>query len=370
MMNRLFGIRNGAPSPLTAASRGFGAGNSNHDLMKIGMILLGRENSGKSALLTSLDLAWMSSSLASGLQMNLVGSDGVELSPLVLASRMEKIQRRLWALSEDGDGLKSTVVPEPVNYCLCEGSSPRLQLNTDDEIGQIISHTKSESSADEMKRYEAFLKRLSERDVITMVFSPPPRTAHAMADFQWTKDLKMYAAYLTEGLRKGDRRKPVSVAILINKVDTLFDDEQAARAALTDSLLRASFETLIQVIDHEPRIVNAAIFPVSAFGFGNAVARKAGPEAAAQANQENRPWQVTTRGGLEQEYGIQDGRSIEPFNLQSVILWSLLAAALPKEIDMPHDRGVEPALVRTCRMLREDLTAQNGWFVPLKKYQA
>jgi len=339
-----------------------------NQLMPLNMTMLGRENSGKTALLIANDLIWMGEPLTSGLQMNLLGPDGQEMSPLVLTSRMETTQRRLWAMSEDGDGLKTTLNSEPVNYVLCEGAEPRFQLLTNEEIGQVISHSKEDSSPDELRRYHEYLKRLSKADLITLVFSPPSRDPHSMSAFQWAKDQKLYAAYLNEALRLGDPTRPVAVAMVVNKVDTIFDDEASARAGLTDEVLMGALEGMVQTLRHSPRVVHAAIFPTSVYGFGNAVARETVPaENGEEADgADSQPWAVSARRGLEKEFGIRDGHTIEPFNMQALAIWTLLAAALPKEVEVSEQDSNEVALARTCRMLSEDLASVDGWFVTVK----
>lgn len=338
------------------------------DLMELRMALLGREHSGKTAMLSACDLVWMGESLPSGLQMNLLGPDGQEMSPLVLTSRMETTQRRLWAMSEEGDGLKTTLTSEPVNYVLCEGAEPRFQLLTNEEIGQVISHSTADSSLDELRPYHDFVKRLSRADLITVVFSPPSGDPHSMSAFQWAKDQKLYAAYLNESLRQGDPTKPVSVAMVVNKVDTIFDDEASARAGLTDEVLKAALEGIVQTVKHSPRVKHAAIFPTSVYGFGNAVARETMPAENGEEDEDadTQPWALSARRGLEKEFGIREGHTIEPFNMHALAVWTLLAAALPKEVEVAEQDSNEVALARTCRMLSEDLASMGGWFVTVK----
>lgn len=168
-------------------------------------------------------------------------------------------------------------------------------------------------------------------------------------------------------MRAGDPSRPVSVAIVVNKVDTIFDDEGSARAELTDDALLGALAGIVQTVRHSPRVVNAAIFPVSVYGFGNAVAREATPaHDGHEAEPDNLPWAISARRGLEKEYGLRDGHAIEPFNLQTLVIWSLLAAALPKEIEVPEKDSNEVALARTCRMLSDDLANVGGWFVNVK----
>jgi hypothetical protein len=67
----------------------------------------------------------------------------------------------------------------------------------------------------------------------------------------------------------------------------------------------------------------------------------------------------------EMGYGIRGDGAMQPFNLKTLVTWSLLAGALPQEIEVAVGDD-EPALARVCRMLSDDLEALHGWVVPVK----
>lgn len=367
MFTSIFG-KNGrnqaAPSQTLGTLVRFGgtpAGRLLAELMTISMVILGRENAGKTAMTIGMDLTAMGEFLPSGLQLNLLDPDGQDLSPPELATRMDLIQRRLWEMSQCGNGLHTTLKVEPVNYALCEGSTQRFQLITNDEIGQVINFTRRDSTPEEHRRSQQLIERMALAHVITLVLSPPAGERHALTGFQWARDLKMAGAYITASLQKRAPERPVSLAIVVNKIDTLSSTEQAARRSLSDEVLLKELQSIVQLVKNTPEIAHAAIFPVSVLGFGNAVEREPLP-----AEDDAEAGEPLSARAIEAAWCIDQGRAIEPFNLQSLLLWSLLAGALEQRIELPADCDQEPALARVCRLLSEDLATSGGWVIPVK----
>jgi hypothetical protein len=59
-----------------------------------------------------------------------------------------------------------------------------------------------------------------------------------------------------------------------------FEDAEEARTSLTDDVLRRALGPLVHLIDQSARVSDAAIIPVTSFGFGNAVPSEPGGERA------------------------------------------------------------------------------------------
>jgi hypothetical protein len=309
-------------------------------------------------------LAGLGEYLPSGLQLNVVGDDGTTMGPLVVNDRVIKAVGRLRHLMVDGKGLPTTLQATPVNYVVCEGEHPRIQLNTSEEIGQVISDSKSTSSPEVLSRYAEFVGRLGIADVKCLVVSPPPKNPNPIADVQWKKDMIQLGAFLNEGLRLSPR--PCAVCIAFNKVDSLADDEQAARNLLTDAVLKEVLKPLVRAVEMSDNVRYGAIIPTSVFGFGQSmIVDQRPPSAASQPDDaELDGWVSGARGHEPISVARPDG-SIQPFNIKPFLMWTLLAGALPREIEMTEGDD-EPALARVCRMLSHDLAETQGWIVPIK----
>ncbi len=332
-----------------------------YDSLKLAVAILGRENAGKTALLTALDLAFAGEFMPSGLKLNLMCENAQPMTAMELNSRLDRVQQRLWEMSEYGDGLKTTLHITPARYCICEGEAIRAEILTNDEIGQVMSHIRSDSPVNEQRRHAEFKKRLSTADIVTVMLSPPRDANDGLADFQWKKDVKQVSAHLEEAIRSGNRNQPVVVPIVISKIDTIADSPEDAQHMYSDERVLVAVNDLVQTVRSLDRVSHSAIIPVSTIGFGNATMRSRDTEEPEE--EAVRPWHQSARA-FEPEFGIAEGRTLQPYNLRTLILWSVFSASLTKEVELVGDEV--PALARACQKLGEDLHATDGWWIPVK----
>ena len=352
----------GERSPIDIITNRVTARPANATWLSILLGTMGRENSGKTALQMAMDIAVLGQYLQSGLSISAAGNDGLSMTPLDVNTRLKKTFYRLRQLMPGGGGLPTTLAVTPVNYVLCEGEQARLQLLASEEIGQVISRTDSDSTPEELNQYHDFLGRFANSDVKHIIVSPPSRHPSALSEAQWKQDMIEYGAYLNESLRKS--KVPVtSVAIVISKIDTLYESADAARAALSHEALKECVRPLVRAIEASPRIKYGAIIPTSVFGFGQAVSVA---EPVFEEDESDKfDLGIQDARSHEEGFALRKDSAIEPFNVQALVLWSLLAGALPKEVDVGNGQD-EPALARVCRMLSHDLKSINGWIVPVK----
>jgi hypothetical protein len=151
----------------------------------------------------------------------------------------------------------------------------------------------------------------------------------------------------------------VAVALVLSKIDTLFKDAEEARASLTDEVLQTSFGPLVHLIERSPRVSDAVIIPVTTFGFGNAVLREEGSEREGELPEaEDDPF------ASEPIWLLREGVSAQPYNLDTLFLWTLLFglrnqaghAVLEEDTELGH----------ICRTLSDELGAIDPWLLPLK----
>jgi hypothetical protein len=116
---------------------------------------------------------------------------------------------------------------------------------------------------------------------------------------------------------------------------------------------------LVHLIDKSARVSDAAIIPVTAFGFGNAVLREPrGAPAGTPPDSADEPF------GAEPIWLLREGVAPHPFNLETLFLWTLLRGLLNQE-----GQGLveaESEIGEICGMLREDLNAGDPWLLTLK----
>jgi hypothetical protein len=241
-------------------------------------------------------------------------------------------------------------------YCIYQGDERRVVCRMREVIGQVLTHTLPDSDPRLQAQYGAYLKSLVNAHVLWVVVPCPPADPSPRDRRRYSNDLRITGAYLREALRLRTIGPPAAVALVLSKADALFPDAAAARSALTDEVLHKALGPLVHLLEQSAHVSDAAIVPVSAFGFGKAVLRDDGasrPGTGPEAGDE--PF------GDEPIWLLKDGETPEPYNLDTLFLWSLLLGLLNQGA-ADHD----PTLDTVCRMLRDDLEAGDPWLVPFK----
>jgi hypothetical protein len=225
-------------------------------------------------------------------------------------------------------------------------------------IGQILTHTLPNSTADQQTRYAQYLRGLVDTHVLWAVVPCQPANPTAHDRRRYANDLRITLAYLREALRLRSVGQPVAVALVLSKIDTLFQDAEEARASLTDEVLRTSFGPLVHLIDQSARVSDAVVIPVTTFGFGNAILREENGGRAG-ATEEDDPFTS------EPTWLLKEGISAQSYNLDTLFIWTLLFGLINQAGDGPAEGGTELALIR--RTLWDDFGAIDLWLIPVKE---
>jgi hypothetical protein len=266
----------------------------------------------------------------------------------------EKTQRILQI-----SGLPPTLQTSQIRYYLYDGEEQRVVYQMREVIGQVLTHTLPDSAAAQQADYGEYLKSLVNTHVLWAMVPCPPPNPGARERRRYANDLRITIAYLREALRLRSLEQPVAVALVLSKIDTVFQDAAEARASLTDDVLLRALGPLVHLIGQSVRVSDAAIMPVTAFGFGNAVLRETGGERAGTP-----PGSADEPFGAEPIWLLREGVAPQPFNLDALFIWTLLFGLLNQE-----GHGVveaESEIGEICRMLRADLNEGDPWLLPLK----
>jgi hypothetical protein len=262
----------------------------------------------------------------------------------------EETQRVLQA-----SGLPPTVEASQIRYYLYDGDQQRLVYKMREVIGQVLTHTLPDSAPEQQSRYDEYLKTLVNTHVLWVVIPCPPPNPSPRDRRRYANDLRIASAYLREALRRRTIERPAAVALVLSKIDTLFKDAEEARSALTDDVLRGALGPLVHLVHQSKHVGDAAIIPVTAFGFGNAVLRE---QASERAGASDDPF------GAEPVWLLKEGATPRPYNLDTLVLWTLYFGLLGQDTQ----RGLEGKAETDdlCRMLHDDLLMEDRWFLPLK----
>jgi hypothetical protein len=311
---------------------------------------IGRGFAGKTALFRALADGPGGDFLPSGLHVD--AADPREVARMI---REAEETRRLL----QGSGLPPTLHASQIHYCVYDGHEPRVAYILREVIGQVLTHTLPDSAAEQQARYDDYLKSLVNTHALWAVVPCPPSKPGARERRRYANDLRITAAYLREALRRRSLRRPAAVALVLSKIDTLFGSAEEARAALTDEVLRDSLAPLVQLVGQSPRVSDAAVIPVTSFGFGTAVLREPGGEQAGAW-----PESADEAFGPEPVWLLREGVSPQPFNLDTLFLWTLFLGLLNQA--GPEGAGPDSEVGELCRRLAGDLDAADPWMLPLK----
>jgi hypothetical protein len=310
---------------------------------------IGRGHAGKTALLRALGEGPAGDFFPSGLHVD--AGDPREVARMIREA--EEAQRLLHRC-----GLPPTLEASQVRYFLYEGDAPRVVYKMREVIGQVLTHTLPDSAAGQQARYAQYLRSLVDAHVLWAVVPCQPANPGARDRRRYANDLRLTLAYLREALRLRQRAQPVAVALVLSKIDTLFQDAEEARASLTDEVLGACFGPLAHLIEQSPRVSDAVAIPVTVFGFGNAVLREEGGGREATPEAEDDPF------ASEPVWLLREGLSAQPYNLDTLLLWTLLFGLVNRAGDGAAEEDTEFADIR--RTLGDDLRAIDPWLLPLK----
>jgi hypothetical protein len=254
-------------------------------------------------------------------------------------------------------GLPPTLEVSHNRYCVFEGDKPRVICRMREVIGQVLTHTLPDSEPQLQERYADYLKNLVNAHALWVVIPCPPADPGPADRRRYANDLRITLAYLRESLRLRTLKEPAAVAVVLSKTDALFPSLERAREALTDAVLLRALGPIAHLIQQSTHVSDAAVIPVTAFGFGKAVLRNDGAERHDAPGSADEPF------GDEPIWLLKEGESPEPHNLDTLFLWSMLLGLMNQT---GSDAGANPKLDVLCRALRDDLEASDPWLVPLK----
>ena len=256
-------------------------------------------------------------------------------------------------------GLPPTLEPAQIRYYLYDGDQQRVIYKMREVIGQVLTHTLPDSAAEQQTRYDEYLAALVNTHVLWAVIPCPPPNPSPRDRRRYGNDLRITSAYLREALRLRTLQQPAAVVLVLSKIDVLFKDAEEARNALTDDTLRSALGPLAHLVETSAHVSDAVILPVTAFGFGNAVLREESSECPeGRCPMEDDPF------SSEPVWLLKEGATTKPYNLDTLVIWTLLFGLLNQETQSGQHAKTE--IGDLCGMLRNDLLLEKRWFLPIK----
>lgn len=330
-----------SPEPLWLAP---GGAEINADPTTIAVELIGLPNAGKTLLVESLAEVMRQCALPSWFQFG-------ALDPRREARQLLEEREKSNLIRQQG--LPSTVKPRLTEHTLYEGARLVTRLQCRDLVGQLLTTTTPEASREQQAAYETALGQMKNANVLWVVLACPPSRATPIQTARFQEAIRLANSWLRAALAGRVGAAPCAVAVVLTKLDLVAQTSVGAQSLLADDRLRTALGPLVPTIIRSERVADAAIFPVTVFGWNNAVPKvptleeDAGPERAE-----------------EPVYILKPGACLQPFNVGSLVLWSVLTGIMNQEVRDPT--ADEREMVRICNLLQSDLEAQKGWILQLK----
>lgn len=292
--------------------------------MKLGII--GTSTAGKTYLVTAINRLVLGGKLRLTDSLEITVVDGIDTT-----KRLQETKDVIDIMQQQALG--SSVVGKDFDFRLVHGGiDDVVAITYHDHVGQAL--TDADSSKDQSR--SELISNVSKSDVIWFLL---PLQVDNVGKYAGVKmdDLVLAQAYLRDCLRErvnSGIASPLAFAIVVTKADILgtaeFFKEKQEIIDLCDDL-KSRFEGLIG----SQHISVAAFFPVSVLGFDNA-------EFVSENNE-------TTF--------LLASNDLQPYNVDRLLLWSLLAAAYQKE-------GQVDDKVR--RSILKNLTGLSGFMYSFK----
>ncbi len=303
-------------------------------LIEVSLGVIGRSNVGKSVLFRAMKDMTMKESFKSGLTF----------FPLNAIDAIDELNESVAEIEEMATGMKSTQNLNEDTLCLLQGSEKRVELRFNEVVGQVLSEPKQFPDL-----YDQYCDILSEADAIWCMVPSPPSNPNQAEQEQFNRDVVLSQAHLRQALHQRTNPRPCSVAIIVSKVDAFFRKEQQAKKELTSEFLTTTLEQLVSTVCNDKSVKNAAIFPISAFGFGNA--KEAGKFAKNEFAKNDRHY-VLDR---------ENNKVMEPFNVVPLFLWTMVNGMLH------HDLSTNDSPLPTVwDSLQSDFQGMDKLYISLK----
>jgi hypothetical protein len=316
-------------------------------LIRLGVI--GQSNSGK----TVLNLA------AHYSLRNFVTASNLQFEPEDPQKYLELDRKLITAIETMRRvRLPSTFAMDYFDYGLYAGDAIQAALRLPEVIGQALSDPNYKKEG-----YDDYLGHLGQADILWVVLS-----IQSISGMTFDEQLGRSVKFLRQALADHqEQSRPV--AVVLTQIDGDFSSEKAAREKMTETSLRESLKPLITLLSTSNHVHEAALFPVSSFGFGNVFSSTGGQisrdtsQSQDNASDADPAVQNIPPNNIESgNWQLKPDAIIEPFNIQPLIIWSCLKSLQNKSF--PNNSNIKEQGL--CNQLLSDLHAMNGWFIPLK----
>lgn len=325
----------------------------NDEIPQIKVVPIARGHGGKTAAMMSVP-CMLGEQLPSGLSLG-------AKNPLAMAKAVQEHKQANARLQHEG--YRQTLESRTVEFPLKSSGEIQCELQLRDIVGQILSHTTEDSAEPQLHRYHEYVRQAALSDVLWVIQSPPHvDTRENLARFR--DDLLITQSYLEEALRQRENPQQCTVVFVIGKVDSLFETPQQAIQQLDPERMLLMFEPLTAVVQASRVVASSAIFPLSSFGFGNAMLDPRSEQDSKERADRAEKNTARSREEEEAEWILKPGRVFEPFNLIPLLVYTIKEGI--GNYHPPLFSSRKKKLEQVLKQLRSDFPRLRPWYVPVK----
>ncbi len=248
------------------------------------------------------------------------------------------------------------------SYYLKYQGEELLKLSIRDAIGQVLNTTPSSPPAFQ-NNYQEAARNNGKADVLCLMI-PCPITSAKTHQEQFREDTLHCFHFAEFALKTRSAPHPVSLAVVVTRIDTRYQSEEEARSQMPKEVLRWLGTRTQLTFGGHAKVGDIALFPVSSMGFNSCLIRQPAVKTA--------PVEHLTGGAEwedrleppEPEWILKAGGHLRPFNTTPLVVWSMLRGMKFREDKTKSDK--EHPLAWVIRGLDKDLEMLNGWYLPIK----
>jgi|ERR1700733_11311774 len=270
--------------------------NQQNSSPEIRLGIAGQGDAGKTVLLRAIETILCDINPGPGLEL-------ADLNAELAKKRYSELHEATEAFRTQGS--VRTTTARDFRYAVVDGTKQVMTFVYHDAIGQLLQQTELDDP--DKKKHAEFVNKLSHADILWAVI--PVRDVGGDIGIQM-QEISIVKQYIADAIRLREARSDaskVSVAVVLTKADVLgqggFDEAKPTLAKLVNQI----GDRFFNLIERSPSIWSGVVFPVSAFGFENSTLQETSTDS--QHHDEKRY--------------LVDGDSLNPWNIDKLLLWSL-----------------------------------------------
>lgn len=303
-------------------------------VLRLGIIGCG--DSGKTCLLNAIRRTVMDVHPGKQLHMGMARAASARMD-LLSAVKGRYAEEALWRQG----GLGITPTPNDLEYAIFEGAKPVVTFVHHDAVGQLLNFWRL--GDEDLNSHVEFISRTSTADILWAVIAV--QKEYEQKECYIDRDeLHLVMGYTKEAIHHMSESRKVSVGIILTMADRAGTLGPAHMRATLDGLAAEVARRFTPFFENESKVWSSCVLPVSAFGLDKAEELETSSKEAARET-------------------ILNSQTLEPWNVDKLLLWSLVSG-----LSQPRSRAEHDEAMRIWSLLKPSLDRTSGPAINIKMH--